>query len=105
MSTFYDKLVENGYRPRDLDNLSQDQLAVLVQEEHVGNTWSPEARAAAARTRKRSTNKILGSAKKGKGRLSGASSKTRKEIRSSMSGTYRALGKKTTRKLYMGGSI
>ena len=57
MSAFYDKLVENGYRPRDLDDLSQDQLALLVQETFVENAWSIEARMMAIAARRESAKR------------------------------------------------
>lgn len=65
MSGFYDNLVENGYHPCDLDNLSQDQLALLVQEEHIENMWSPEARIRALLARRRKEKTIQKVAKKG----------------------------------------
>lgn len=45
------ELVDAGYEPGVLDQLNNNELAELVQEEFIENTWSPEARAAAVAAR------------------------------------------------------
>lgn len=52
-SNWINELVDAGYDAGVLDTLNNNELAELVHEEYVENTWSPEARAAARAIRKR----------------------------------------------------
>lgn len=72
-AAWINELVEYGYEPGLLDGLNNNELAELIQEEYVENTWSPEARAAAVKARHKKT----GLNKKGRDRLAAATKRNR----------------------------